>query len=76
VISAIRLRGRASLDGADRSCRVALIAGGSAMGAFVLVGLTSAAGWLEAPLGLVGATFAIVVYVASLVYIHRKEAGQ
>lgn len=72
----IPLRSRARPDVVDSDGRVALIAGGSAMGAFVLLGLGVAAGWLEARVGLVGATFAIIVYVAALVHMHRKESVQ
>ena len=68
-----RSRARPDVTDSDNDGRGALIAGGSAMGAFTLLGLGAAAGWLDASVSLAGATFAIVVYVASLVHMHRKE---
>jgi hypothetical protein len=76
VIRAAHIQSPARRDGADTNCRVALIAGGSAMGVFTLLGLGAATGWLEARVGLVGATMAIVVYVITLVHLHRKEEIQ
>lgn len=70
------LRSRPRLDVADTDDRAALLVGGAAMGAFALVGLGTAAGWLAAPAGLVGALLAIIVYVAALALTHSKEGIQ
>ncbi len=44
------------------------------MGAFVLIGLCSVAGWIEARVGLVGAVLSTAVYAVAMIHMQRKEA--